>query len=133
MFLRSIVSISGLVICADQQEELDTSELHLVLCVRLAHFVGESLVKTQSFMMCDVDCVPVSWSWLRIPGVLQRLGFTYFVLSLLQTFWGRREIAATAVSRTVRFTLICHRTVEGGKTSKWLRERGTIALNKTFG
>uniref|UniRef100_A0A3B3WJE5 Uncharacterized protein n=1 Tax=Poecilia mexicana TaxID=48701 RepID=A0A3B3WJE5_9TELE len=28
-------------------------------------------------------CVPVSWSWLRIPGVLQRLGFTYFVLSLL--------------------------------------------------
>ncbi|XP_075875219.1 heparan-alpha-glucosaminide N-acetyltransferase [Nelusetta ayraudi] len=39
---------------------------------------------------------PLSWSWLRIPGVLQRLGFTYFVLSLLQTFWGRREIATTA-------------------------------------
>ncbi|KAM9365531.1 heparan-alpha-glucosaminide N-acetyltransferase [Pholidichthys leucotaenia] len=34
----------------------------------------------------------LSWSWLRIPGVLQRLGFTYFVLSLLQTFWGQREI-----------------------------------------
>ncbi|XP_017279772.1 heparan-alpha-glucosaminide N-acetyltransferase isoform X2 [Kryptolebias marmoratus] len=35
---------------------------------------------------------PLSWSWLRIPGVLQRLGFTYFVLSLLQTFWGWTEI-----------------------------------------
>ncbi|XP_039995830.1 heparan-alpha-glucosaminide N-acetyltransferase isoform X2 [Xiphias gladius] len=35
---------------------------------------------------------PLSWSWLRIPGVLQRLGFTYFVLSLLQTFWGHKEI-----------------------------------------
>ncbi|KAM4607908.1 heparan-alpha-glucosaminide N-acetyltransferase [Polymixia lowei] len=35
---------------------------------------------------------PLSWSWLRIPGVLQRLGFTYFVLSLMQTFWGRKEI-----------------------------------------
>ncbi|XP_004077635.2 heparan-alpha-glucosaminide N-acetyltransferase isoform X3 [Oryzias latipes] len=35
---------------------------------------------------------PLSWSWLRIPGVLQRLAFTYFVLSLLQTFWGRKAI-----------------------------------------
>ncbi|XP_018536506.1 heparan-alpha-glucosaminide N-acetyltransferase [Lates calcarifer] len=35
---------------------------------------------------------PLSWSWLRIPGVLQRLGFTYFALSLLQTFWGQKEI-----------------------------------------
>lgn len=35
---------------------------------------------------------PLSWSWLRIPGVLQRLGFTYFVLSLMQTFWGQIEI-----------------------------------------
>ncbi|CAG6017829.1 unnamed protein product [Menidia menidia] len=35
---------------------------------------------------------PLSWSWLRIPGVLQRLAFTYFVLSLLQTFWGQIEI-----------------------------------------
>uniref|UniRef100_UPI0037E8D68B heparan-alpha-glucosaminide N-acetyltransferase n=1 Tax=Semicossyphus pulcher TaxID=241346 RepID=UPI0037E8D68B len=34
----------------------------------------------------------LSLSWLRIPGVLQRLGFTYFVLSLLQTFWGQKEI-----------------------------------------
>ncbi|XP_029525716.1 heparan-alpha-glucosaminide N-acetyltransferase isoform X4 [Oncorhynchus nerka] len=34
----------------------------------------------------------VSWSWLRIPGVLQRLGFTYFILSLMQTFCGMREI-----------------------------------------
>ncbi|KAM3863205.1 heparan-alpha-glucosaminide N-acetyltransferase [Diretmus argenteus] len=35
---------------------------------------------------------PLSWSWLRIPGVLQRLGFTYFVLCLMQTFWGQKEI-----------------------------------------
>ncbi|XP_035609830.1 heparan-alpha-glucosaminide N-acetyltransferase isoform X1 [Oncorhynchus keta] len=34
----------------------------------------------------------LSWSWLRIPGVLQRLGFTYFILSLMQTFCGMREI-----------------------------------------
>ncbi|XP_032365837.1 heparan-alpha-glucosaminide N-acetyltransferase isoform X1 [Etheostoma spectabile] len=39
---------------------------------------------------------PLSWSWLRIPGVLQRLGFTYFVLSLLQTFWGLKEIPLRA-------------------------------------
>ncbi|XP_061490562.1 heparan-alpha-glucosaminide N-acetyltransferase-like [Rhineura floridana] len=28
---------------------------------------------------------PLSWSWARIPGVLQRLGFTYFILALMQT------------------------------------------------
>ncbi|XP_060943801.1 heparan-alpha-glucosaminide N-acetyltransferase [Limanda limanda] len=39
---------------------------------------------------------PLSWSWLRVPGVLQRLGFTYFVLSLLQTFWRQREIPLTS-------------------------------------
>ncbi|XP_029927000.1 heparan-alpha-glucosaminide N-acetyltransferase isoform X1 [Myripristis murdjan] len=39
---------------------------------------------------------PLSWSWLRVPGVLQRLGFTYFVLSLMQTFWSRREIPLRA-------------------------------------
>ncbi|XP_023182860.1 heparan-alpha-glucosaminide N-acetyltransferase-like isoform X1 [Xiphophorus maculatus] len=39
---------------------------------------------------------PLSWSWLRIPGVLQRLGFTYFVLSLLQTFWGQKQIPERA-------------------------------------
>ncbi|XP_075932907.1 heparan-alpha-glucosaminide N-acetyltransferase isoform X3 [Anarhichas minor] len=39
---------------------------------------------------------PLSWSWLRVPGVLQRLGFTYFVLSLLQTFWGQKEIPLRA-------------------------------------
>lgn len=74
--------------------------------------------KTWGFMMCDIDCVPVSWTWLRIPGVLQRLGFTYFVLSLLQTFWGQREISPTAVSSTVRFTLIRHCTLEGGKKTQ---------------
>uniref|UniRef100_A0A7N8WMZ7 Si:dkey-192p21.6 n=1 Tax=Mastacembelus armatus TaxID=205130 RepID=A0A7N8WMZ7_9TELE len=50
------------------------------------------------FMLCVAGCVPVSWSWLRIPGVLQRLGFTYFVLSLLQTFWGQKEIPLKMVS-----------------------------------
>ncbi|XP_046885478.1 heparan-alpha-glucosaminide N-acetyltransferase [Hypomesus transpacificus] len=35
---------------------------------------------------------PLSWSWLRVPGVLQRLGFTYFILSLMETFWGQKEI-----------------------------------------
>ncbi|XP_057704672.1 heparan-alpha-glucosaminide N-acetyltransferase [Corythoichthys intestinalis] len=34
---------------------------------------------------------PLSWSWLRIPGVLQRLGFTYFVLALLQILWEHKE------------------------------------------
>ncbi|XP_061914685.1 heparan-alpha-glucosaminide N-acetyltransferase-like isoform X1 [Entelurus aequoreus] len=34
---------------------------------------------------------PLSWSWLRIPGVLQRLAFTYFVLALLQTLWGNKD------------------------------------------
>ncbi|KAL0964236.1 hypothetical protein UPYG_G00321180 [Umbra pygmaea] len=33
----------------------------------------------------------LSWSWLRIPGVLQRLGFTYFILSMMQTCWGHKE------------------------------------------
>nr|XP_040033706.1 heparan-alpha-glucosaminide N-acetyltransferase [Gasterosteus aculeatus aculeatus] len=45
---------------------------------------------------CFLNYSPIdgslSWSWLRVPGVLQRLGFTYFVLSLLQTFWGQKEI-----------------------------------------
>ncbi|XP_061602033.1 heparan-alpha-glucosaminide N-acetyltransferase isoform X2 [Cololabis saira] len=39
---------------------------------------------------------PLSCSWLRIPGVLQRLGFTYFALSILQTFWGQTEIPLRA-------------------------------------
>ncbi|XP_063048172.1 heparan-alpha-glucosaminide N-acetyltransferase [Engraulis encrasicolus] len=34
----------------------------------------------------------LSWSWLRIPGVLQRLGFTYFVLALMQTFSARTDV-----------------------------------------
>uniref|UniRef100_A0A673B5T0 Si:dkey-192p21.6 n=1 Tax=Sphaeramia orbicularis TaxID=375764 RepID=A0A673B5T0_9TELE len=39
-----------------------------------------------------------SWMLLMIPGVLQRLGFTYFVLSLLQTFWGQKEMPVKTVS-----------------------------------
>lgn len=42
--------------------------------------------------------VLVSLSWLRIPGVLQRLGFTYFVLALMQTFSPHREIPLNVVS-----------------------------------
>ncbi|XP_026878406.2 heparan-alpha-glucosaminide N-acetyltransferase [Electrophorus electricus] len=34
----------------------------------------------------------LSWSWLRIPGVLQRLAFTYFVLSLMQTISPYQDI-----------------------------------------
>ncbi|XP_072533088.1 heparan-alpha-glucosaminide N-acetyltransferase [Salminus brasiliensis] len=34
----------------------------------------------------------LSWSWLRIPGVLQRLAFTYYVLSIMQTVSSSREI-----------------------------------------
>uniref|UniRef100_A0A3P8UHX6 Si:dkey-192p21.6 n=1 Tax=Amphiprion percula TaxID=161767 RepID=A0A3P8UHX6_AMPPE len=54
---------------------------------------------------CAADCVAVSWSWLRIPGVLQRLGFTYFVLSLLQTLWGQKEIPLRVVT-SERSTLL---------------------------
>ncbi|XP_077206986.1 heparan-alpha-glucosaminide N-acetyltransferase-like isoform X2 [Paroedura picta] len=35
---------------------------------------------------------PLSWSWARIPGVLQRLGFTYFVLALMQTCFGIKDL-----------------------------------------
>ncbi|KAM6956265.1 heparan-alpha-glucosaminide N-acetyltransferase [Aplochiton taeniatus] len=52
-------------------------------------------MQTQALYHLGIYClaVKVSWSWLRIPGVLQRLGFTYFVLALMQTFWGLKEIA----------------------------------------
>lgn len=63
-------------------------------------------------MLCVLHCALVSWSWLRIPGVLQRLGFTYFVLSLLQTFWGQKEIPLTAVSSSVKFSYFSHYTQE---------------------
>ncbi|KAF7710378.1 hypothetical protein HF521_009250 [Silurus meridionalis] len=39
----------------------------------------------------------LSWSWLRIPGVLQRLAFTYFILSLMQMFSPYQEIPPTQV------------------------------------
>ncbi|XP_034158615.1 heparan-alpha-glucosaminide N-acetyltransferase isoform X7 [Pangasianodon hypophthalmus] len=39
----------------------------------------------------------LSWSWLRIPGVLQRLAFTYFILSLMQMFSPYREIPPSQV------------------------------------
>ncbi|XP_038599291.1 heparan-alpha-glucosaminide N-acetyltransferase-like [Tachyglossus aculeatus] len=35
---------------------------------------------------------PLSWSWARIPGVLQRLGFTYFTVALMQTFFSVKDI-----------------------------------------
>lgn len=48
----------------------------------------------------------VSWSWLRVPGVLQRLGFTYFILSLMETFWGQKEIPMRKVSPFSHHVLI---------------------------
>ncbi|XP_060728609.1 heparan-alpha-glucosaminide N-acetyltransferase isoform X1 [Tachysurus vachellii] len=39
----------------------------------------------------------LSWSWLRIPGVLQRLAFTYFVLSLMQMFSPFQEIPSSQI------------------------------------
>ncbi|XP_034994000.2 heparan-alpha-glucosaminide N-acetyltransferase-like isoform X3 [Zootoca vivipara] len=35
---------------------------------------------------------PLSWSWARIPGVLQRLGFTYFILALMETFFCLKDL-----------------------------------------
>ncbi|XP_060096966.1 heparan-alpha-glucosaminide N-acetyltransferase-like [Heteronotia binoei] len=34
---------------------------------------------------------PLSWRWARIPGVLQRLGFTYFVLALMHVCFGIKD------------------------------------------
>lgn len=52
----------------------------------------------------------VSWSWLRIPGVLQRLGFTYFVLALMQTFSPLREIPLREVGSALWLTFLSHQT-----------------------
>lgn len=49
--------------------------------------------------------------------MLQRLGFTYFVLSLLQTLWGQKEIPLTAVSTSVNFNYFSHYT-QGEKKIK---------------
>ncbi|XP_071986015.1 heparan-alpha-glucosaminide N-acetyltransferase-like isoform X2 [Engystomops pustulosus] len=35
---------------------------------------------------------PLSWRWARIPGVLQRLGVTYFVLALMHTFFSKPSL-----------------------------------------
>ncbi|KAE8591306.1 hypothetical protein XENTR_v10018392 [Xenopus tropicalis] len=35
---------------------------------------------------------PLSWRWARIPGVLQRLGFTYFVIALLHTCFHKVQL-----------------------------------------
>ncbi|XP_040292786.1 heparan-alpha-glucosaminide N-acetyltransferase-like [Bufo bufo] len=35
---------------------------------------------------------PLSWRWARIPGVLQRLGFTYFVLALIHTCFSKANL-----------------------------------------
>ncbi|KAM8924659.1 heparan-alpha-glucosaminide N-acetyltransferase-like [Pelodytes ibericus] len=34
---------------------------------------------------------PLSWRWARIPGVLQRLGFTYFLVALMHSFFSKLE------------------------------------------
>ncbi|KAA0717969.1 Heparan-alpha-glucosaminide N-acetyltransferase [Triplophysa tibetana] len=49
-------------------------------------------IQKLSCIPTQLRCRVISWSWLRIPGVLQRLGFTYFVLALMQTFSTHREI-----------------------------------------
>ncbi|XP_056387378.1 proto-oncogene tyrosine-protein kinase receptor Ret-like isoform X5 [Hyla sarda] len=35
---------------------------------------------------------PLSWRWARISGVLQRLGFTYFVLALMHTYFSKPNL-----------------------------------------
>ncbi|XP_030060837.1 heparan-alpha-glucosaminide N-acetyltransferase-like [Microcaecilia unicolor] len=35
---------------------------------------------------------PLSWRWARIPGVLQRLAFTYFTVALMQTCFSKKNI-----------------------------------------
>ncbi|XP_028915224.1 LOW QUALITY PROTEIN: heparan-alpha-glucosaminide N-acetyltransferase-like [Ornithorhynchus anatinus] len=42
---------------------------------------------------------PLSWSWARIPGVLQRLAFTYFTVALMQTFFSVKDIQDERVGR----------------------------------
>ncbi|XP_069467701.1 heparan-alpha-glucosaminide N-acetyltransferase-like [Ambystoma mexicanum] len=41
---------------------------------------------------------PLSWSWARIPGVLQRLAFTYFTIGLMQTCFGKDVQACETVA-----------------------------------
>lgn len=61
--------------------------LHLSLCLLLFHTV----------------CLPVSWDNLRIPGVLQRLGFTYLVVAALELLFTRAD-SGTWVSYVGRMT-----------------------------
>uniref|UniRef100_A0A8C5R243 Heparan-alpha-glucosaminide N-acetyltransferase n=1 Tax=Leptobrachium leishanense TaxID=445787 RepID=A0A8C5R243_9ANUR len=35
---------------------------------------------------------PLSWRWARIPGVLQRLGFTYFTVAMMHAFFCKRSL-----------------------------------------
>ncbi|XP_072280582.1 heparan-alpha-glucosaminide N-acetyltransferase-like isoform X2 [Pyxicephalus adspersus] len=35
---------------------------------------------------------PLSWRWARIPGVLQRLGFTYFVVAVMYACFGKQNL-----------------------------------------
>uniref|UniRef100_A0A8C9V291 Si:dkey-192p21.6 n=1 Tax=Scleropages formosus TaxID=113540 RepID=A0A8C9V291_SCLFO len=57
-----------------------------------------SLGSMREYVLVHSD-VSVSWSWARIPGVLQRLGFTYFVLSLIHMWCLRKEIPLKQVSQ----------------------------------
>uniref|UniRef100_A0A3P9BZA4 Si:dkey-192p21.6 n=1 Tax=Maylandia zebra TaxID=106582 RepID=A0A3P9BZA4_9CICH len=57
-------------------------------------------------MLCVLHCALVSWSWLRIPGVLQRLGFTYFVLSLLSVQWKSLLNSSTSSIHSLRDILL---------------------------
>ncbi|MEE6488716.1 hypothetical protein FKM82_015334, partial [Ascaphus truei] len=35
---------------------------------------------------------PLSWRWARVPGVLQRLGFTYFLVALMHTRFSKENL-----------------------------------------
>uniref|UniRef100_A0A7M4EUQ2 Heparan-alpha-glucosaminide N-acetyltransferase n=1 Tax=Crocodylus porosus TaxID=8502 RepID=A0A7M4EUQ2_CROPO len=64
--------------------------------------------RTQQLSHLVIHCVAlsvistVSWSWARIPGVLQRLGFTYFTVALMQTCFSVKDVEKYQVSCNVR-------------------------------
>lgn len=62
-------------------------------------------------------CLPVSWDNLRIPGVLQRLGFTYLVVATLELLFTRAD-SGTWVSYVGRWQLNWY----------WSRVLGAFAL-----
>uniref|UniRef100_A0A3B4A3V5 Uncharacterized protein n=1 Tax=Periophthalmus magnuspinnatus TaxID=409849 RepID=A0A3B4A3V5_9GOBI len=78
---------------------------------RLINLPKNTIYTEIKLCKCFISCcvVLVSWSWLRVPGVLQRLGVTYLVLSLLQTFWGQISVPLRTVSRSDKLTPVSNR------------------------